>query len=230
VNIEVKTLIDISSKDPDQNPELPRNYNSNGPRVFGIDARPYNLSYGEWTARWWQWALSIPIGKNPLLDDNGTHCTEGQNGPVWFLAGTTGKTYSASRLCNIPSGKGILLPIIASEFSFAEFPSAKAEEDLFSYVSKDLDSCSLLEAVVDDFVLQKLDRYRIRSGPFDINLPFNNVWNVIPGPTKAVSDGFWIFLGPLNDGEHTLRIQGIEPNFQTKVTYRLIIKPQSSFS
>lgn len=27
--------------------------------VFSANSKPYNLTYGEWTARWWQWAYSI---------------------------------------------------------------------------------------------------------------------------------------------------------------------------
>jgi hypothetical protein len=49
--------------------------------VFSTDSKPYNLTYGEWTARWWQWAYSIPKNINPSYDDTGKHCSEGQSGP-----------------------------------------------------------------------------------------------------------------------------------------------------
>ena len=116
------------------------------PRVFSTDSTPYNVSYGEWTARWWQWAMSIPIDKNPLVDTTGEFCAEGQHGPVWFLAGTSGKTHLAERKCIIPSKESILFPIIVSQFSYSEVPDIKTEEELIYHAAKDIDRWSILEA------------------------------------------------------------------------------------
>jgi hypothetical protein len=30
--------------------------NTNETQVFATDSKPYGLTYGEWTAKWWQWA------------------------------------------------------------------------------------------------------------------------------------------------------------------------------
>ncbi len=72
------------------------------PSVIPINSKPHGLSYGEWSARWWDWALSIPPTMNPLLDPSGAFCTQGQSGRVWFLAETFGG--SAIRTC-APSGE-----------------------------------------------------------------------------------------------------------------------------
>jgi hypothetical protein len=37
--------------------------------VYDLDSRPFNTSYADWTAKWWQWAYSIPWDKNPSYDD-----------------------------------------------------------------------------------------------------------------------------------------------------------------
>ena len=37
------------------------------------------------TARWWQWAFSIPTAQNPLVDQSGGNCMVGQRGSIWFL-------------------------------------------------------------------------------------------------------------------------------------------------
>ena len=111
-----------------------------------------------------------------------------------FWLGQHVRSIQLNCLCTIPSGKSILFPIIASEFSFAELPFLKTEEELISYAASDMDRCSHLEGAVDEVKLQNLDQFRIRYGPFDLTLPHNNVWNVIPGSTRSVSDGFWIFL------------------------------------
>ena len=39
--------------------------------VFSADSKPYNLTYGEWTARWWQWGYAIPKNINPAYDNTG---------------------------------------------------------------------------------------------------------------------------------------------------------------
>lgn len=191
--------------------------------MYPVNSSPYNIPYNEWTARWWRWVFSIPIEKNPLVDQVGVNCAESQTGPVWFLAGTSGETHSAIRRCSIPSGKSILFPIIASLFSFAEVPSIKTDEDLISCTAKDMDEYSLLEASIDGQRLKNLDQYRVQFGPFDINIASNNIWNVHPGFTRAVSDGFWIFLEPMNVGYHKINFHGREPNFYTDVTYYITI-------
>jgi hypothetical protein len=198
-----------------------------GPKIFSINSKPYGFPYYEWTAKWWQWALSIPIDRNPLIDSTGEYCAEGQNGPVWFLAGTTDKTHSAERRCIIPSGKAILFPIIVSQFSYSEVPFIKNDEELISHTAKDIVRWSLLEATIDGLKLSDLQKYRIQFGPFDLSLPENNIWNIRAGPTKAVSDGFWIFLKPLKDGEHTINFHGIEPHFETEVRYQITVKRQA---
>ena len=57
------------------------------PKVLPLDSSPYGNTYGEWSAQWWQWLMSIPKATNPNFDTTGAHCAEGQAGPVWFLAG-----------------------------------------------------------------------------------------------------------------------------------------------
>src|ERR1700736_2743901 len=69
------------------------------PSVFAPGSKPYGLSYGGWSARWWQWLLPIPPALNPNLDTTGVNCAQGQAGPVWFLAGTFGG--SATRTCTV---------------------------------------------------------------------------------------------------------------------------------
>ncbi len=34
--------------------------NSN-PGVLPVNSKPYGMTYGEWSAKWWQWAYSIPL-------------------------------------------------------------------------------------------------------------------------------------------------------------------------
>src|SRR5690242_14852401 len=79
------------------------------PQVFPLDDSPYGNTYGEWSARWWQWLTAIPAATNPNFDTTGANCAVGQVGPVWFLAGTfSSAPPKITRSCTIPHGKALL--------------------------------------------------------------------------------------------------------------------------
>src|SRR5689334_15805444 len=56
-----------------------------GPGVLPVKSSPYGMTYGQWSARWWQWAFSLPIDRSPLFGT--ADCSAGQSGLVWFLPG-----------------------------------------------------------------------------------------------------------------------------------------------
>lgn len=199
--------------------------------VFTTDSKPYGVSYGEWTARWWQWALSIPKDVNPVGDETGKYCGQGQEGPVWFLAGTFGG--EMERACTIPAGKAILFSPINVECSYAEFPDLKTESDLRACAKSGQDLATEFEVSIDGVNLQNLQNYRIQSPLFDLTLPQDNVFGLSPSTTKAVSDGVWVFLKPLTPGDYEVHSKGVSvdftttgtvPSFVSDVTYHLTIK------
>ncbi len=53
-------------------------------------AKVEGISQPELTNRWWQWAGSFEYADSPVSDATGERCGAGQEGPVWFLAGTYG--------------------------------------------------------------------------------------------------------------------------------------------
>lgn len=67
----------------------------------------------------------MPQPLNPATDPTGKNCAQNQNGPFWFLAGTTGG--SAECTCTIPAGKAILFPVVGSECDYAAYPNVKSE-------------------------------------------------------------------------------------------------------
>jgi hypothetical protein len=198
-----------------------RNKITNQPEVFKTNSKPYGQSYVKWTEKWWRWAFSIPKYQNPITDKTGEYCGKGQDGPVWYLAGTTENTFHAKRSCVIPRRKSILFPIIISQFSRSEKPTM-TDRELVRYTAKDIDQASFLEVIVDDLQLTDLSKFRVQSF-FNLDLVEGNIWDIQPGPTMAASDGFWVFLKPLSKGKHTINFQGVEPNFKTRVTYNITI-------
>jgi hypothetical protein len=201
---------------------------SSNPAIFPPGSSPYNLTYGEWTAKWWQWAHSIPTANNPQLDQTGKDCAQAQNqtGPVWFLAGTGGG--SAERTCTIPAGKAILIPIVNVVYVR---DAGETKEEMLAAAKEYIDKVTTLEASVDGTPLQNLSNYRIQSPFFNDTLPKDNLAGDPEGTYLEVADGYWVFLEPLPPGQHEIRLHGaiIEqptsptPSFETSVTYHLTI-------
>ncbi|MDQ3838873.1 MAG: hypothetical protein M3297_06350 [Thermoproteota archaeon] len=178
--------------------------------VFSPDSDPYGISYAEWTAKWWQWVLSIPIEINPAKDNTGGNCGINQSGPVWFLAGTVGGV--VKRNCSIPEGKAILLPILNHGGTLADRRERemhiKGETELLEFAGSEMDVISNLEVSVDGIKLNNLCIYRIRSPVFDVVLPRNNLFEGTPGPTRGAADGYWLFLKPPSRGKHNIKSFG----------------------
>jgi hypothetical protein len=183
------------------------NGRSNEVEIFTTDATPYGLTYDEWTARWWQWAYSVPMDVHPAYDDSGKYCAEGQSGPVWFLTGAY--EHPVERYCDIPAGKAILFPILNSECSYVEFPGLNTEEELRQCAKLMQDSVVHLEASIDGVPISGLEHYRVQSTLFNLTLGQNNILELPANTnTQAISDGNWVFLKPLSPGEHVIYFKG----------------------
>ena len=175
---------------------------------------PFNVEFQIWTAWWWRWLHSFPRDSNPALDPTGDLCRTLQSeSEVWFLAGTMGGF--VKRKCRIPCGKALFFPIITSAFSFLVDPHLKSEDELIRSTVEDIDRVKKLSLWIDDFKFQNFADFRIRSEPFD---------DIINGqPTRAVSDGYWIFLRPLSAGKHLIHFIGENVDFSNEVIYCIII-------
>ena len=56
-----------------------------GAPVLAPDESVSGASLAEWSARHWQWTVSLPIPVNPGHDVTGATCGYGQSGPVFFI-------------------------------------------------------------------------------------------------------------------------------------------------
>lgn len=195
------------------------------PGILPPDSSPYGASYGEWSAAWWRWAISMPTASHPLFDNAG--CDAGQSGPVWFLGGTfTGAT--VTRQCTVAAGMALFFPIVTAECSTVEpdpfHGNNEAELRACAQGWMDLVNVAELAATIDGVPVQNPGDYRVQSPLFDFSAPDDNVL-FVPGPVsgQSVSDGFWLFLAPLSAGHHTIHIEF--PMFLQNVTYELTVLP-----
>jgi hypothetical protein len=214
------------------------------PGVLPPHSHAFGKTYGEWSAAWWQWALSIPANQHPLSDT--ADCSAGQSGKVFFLGGTftavpgSGPNEivgSAERDCTIPTGKAIFFPILNGECSTIE-GNGTTEAELRDCAEFLADHVQDMVVTIDGVPLQNLDRYRVQSPLFEFGpLPNPNLFGLTPGATSpAVADGFYLLLAPLSVGHHTIHFSGeavftlaedgFDLTFILDITYNLTVAPR----
>jgi hypothetical protein len=201
-----------------------------------IEVQSYGSSYGEWSARWWQWIFAIPKDVNPNLDNDGSNANQGQVDDVWFLAGAFGGTYV--RAITIPAKKPIFFPIINS--SNMKPWGYETLLDLRKTIADFIDSVNYLKVTIkqgnnpEQIIIEgnpqvddNLRKYRVRSPSFTVMPPSRPVLPPgvfkVPGNTDAlVSDGYWLLLKPLTKDSYVLHFQGkTSGGFGVDVTYNI---------
>jgi hypothetical protein len=195
----------------------------NGLELYAPNSRPFGRTYAEWTARWWQWVLSIAKTENPLVDENGKNCANNQSGPVWFLAGTL--KGPAERSCIIPADKAILFPVINVEASVAE-GDGTTDEELAARAKFEMDQITDMRAMISGTNVNEVKQYRIQSPSFNVTLPTDNVLGLPAQTTKMISEGYWLFLKPLEPGKYDLNSFGscLAGRIKIGVSYHLSVK------
>jgi hypothetical protein len=200
------------------------------PGVFSIDSKPYGISYSEWTAKWWQWIISIPEKDNPNLDFTGEKCSLNQNDSnVMFLAPTFGG--SATRECTMPQGKAIFFPVLTGECDYLTEPTIKTEPELLK-CAMSVNEGGVVRVTVDGVELKNLEKYRVQSPLFDLTMPLGTAFEGPVGKTKGIADGYYIFLEPLSPGKHTIQFSGSvvdnpttgTTSYATAVTYNINVR------
>ncbi|MGA7367951.1 MAG: hypothetical protein WBX01_02395 [Nitrososphaeraceae archaeon] len=182
--------------------------------IFEQDSHPYNLTYADWTAKWWQWAYFVPADKDPSYDDTGKYCSENQKAPVWFLTLSFG--HPATRSCYIPQNTALLVTLLNSECSYAEYANLTNEFELRDCAKEQQDHVVSPMASINGIKIPNLENYRIQSSLFNFTLPANNILDLPAQTTQAVSDGNWLFLKPLPPGNYDLKLKGnIAPSNNT---------------
>ena len=191
------------------------NGSQGNPGISPPNAKPHGLSYGEWSARWWQWAFSIPKSVNPLVYDDAP-CGVMQTGNVWFLAGKGfGASGAGIRNCTIPSGTSLFFPVINSVWDDTEVdPGTGAlswdtftPNQLRDMLKANLDTTVVsFSCFIDGKQVRGLDSilttpYRVQSPVFSYTLPSTlvprdnllgvdfSLWTAPPPPLPSTPTG-----------------------------------------
>ena len=201
--------------------------NAGNPGILPPHSHAFGHTYGEWSAKWWQWALSLPAAGHPLID--GTDCSIGQTGKVWFLGGSFASN-TAVRTCTVPAGTALFFPILNT--IFAETGS-DTDEIALAAVHGNIDQVlSAALKVVGKAARNLIACYRTDSPFFDVSLPPTGG---LFGPDfdgavlRSVADGIYVMLAPLSVGQHTIHFTGAssaDGGFTLDVTYHITVAPR----
>jgi hypothetical protein len=212
-------------------------------KIFSPEDEPYKISYGEHAKNFWKWFVSVPKTQHPESDLTGERSANGQenlDSSVFYLS--VGKNGTQiERTCNIPNGKGILIPVsvvVVSDKEVPEIPNPTIE-DLSKKAKKDQDSVTDMYLRIDgvEYQMEDLSRYRIHTDKFEVNFPKDPIWDVSEGHAMAVADGTYIVSKPLTEGKYTIHWKSsltcieregepkcIDNNLTQDIKYTIIIK------
>jgi hypothetical protein len=178
-----------------------------------------SISQGAWSAKWWQWAASFLHEESPVADLTGQYCGNGQEGPVWFLAGTY-ESRLVTRHCTVPRDKYLFFPLINYVVAPPEGGSVGCKETALTAKGQ-TDDPLMLVAEIDGTKVPGLRQYR-QASPRCFNLASRARSDVSIGATAA--NGYYLMLYPLAPGVHTLRFGGRLSALTQAVSYELTVE------
>jgi len=123
--------------------------------------------------------------------------------------------------CYVPYGSFLVLNAGAFECSQAEGNGSTAEE-LTRCVDAGFQLLSYVEVALEGRITSDLNEYVVTSR-FDV-LPANNLSG--PNATPTMNKGYFMVLGPLSRGTHTLRAYDEfgSVGFQAGITYTIVVR------
>lgn len=171
----------------------------------------------DWSRMWWQWAGSFAQHESPVSDKKGSRCHLGQDGEVWFLAGTYG-TARTIRTCTVPAGKHLFFPLINYVMTRGTGFSLSCEMAI-SGAKRMTDDVSSLVLEVDGKLFKNLEVHRQATRQcFDLAELAGG------GLSPSAANGYYVMLRPLSRGTHTLNFGGRMSDLSQAITYTLIVE------
>lgn len=189
--------------------------------VYSKNEKPFNISYDDWAARFWnKWIGKNTADATPKTD--GCLLVNDKSEPMVMLMETADVNSPPTQACQITSHQGIIVPLWIGWCDTGATPGSDAS---LTKCAKEQNLGNILSDVkVDGVPVAKLDvqqteqsgslNYKIRSlsnvtefasKGFPLVIPADtHKPNQVTGKWRAVSQGWWVFLKPLPPGQHTI--------------------------
>jgi hypothetical protein len=179
---------------------------------------PFGISHEDWLAKYWNWDLSIPLDPETNtfagLKDNGCMVHK-DNSMVMLVDTAVGGVWN--QRCTISQNEGILIPLWTGECDQGSKGYESASSKQLSDCARGFDLGKVKGQVkVDNNLVATLDALdyttnvmnnvsEVYTKQFNATLP-----NDTHSPTErfgtfpAAAHGWFVFLKPLNPGDHTV--------------------------
>ena len=206
------------------------------PRIFSLESRPFDQSYGEWHAQWWQKVVATPPDRNPFISSSETfpadQCALEQSGKVWFILASQSGTFTLP--CPIPAGTAIAVPVFTTVAWFTpeiDEPLGFFLEDVIPLATSQAASFTDLFLTLDGKEVENVGRFRSFHGLFPLTFPEGNLAGYPAGDWPAAVDGVVVLLKPLPVGTHTVHMGGtftgsdFVPGFSLDTTLHFEVVP-----
>jgi len=181
-----------------------------GVEVGGVTVLPPDESYGgatrgEWDARSWQWAVSMPEEINPGFDTTGERCGYGQHGPVFMLPGAY-TPESFTRTCVVAEGTALFVSIAGAGCSTVEPPPffGRTEQELRECAIANTDAITAYSLTINGEPVEGLEAYRTTSPLFTMTFGEDNFFGVPAGVAESVSNSYSVIIAPPPPGEYEI--------------------------
>ena len=166
---------------------------------------------------WLAWATRRTIV--PATESGAVDCAAGQEGPVWFLAGSGIEAGPIARRCAVLPGTRLFFPVVSAFCAELKTP-ARAEPPTLSACAAsfiDLFPPPALTATVNG---DPAPIVRAQSPLLPISLEPDNPFAAPAGDYLQTADGYWVLLDPLPAGSHTIHVTAAP---EIDVTYELTV-------
>ena len=197
----------------------------------------------QYIIRFWQGLCPISKNQSPAWDNDGSKDVPFNNihindEALFMLCFPRFPQAAVTRNCEIPSSKGLFIPVMSVEVSQCEKPGA-TENQLRVIANKDQASIapSSLRLELDSVPLANLSSYRFNASQidiFDVTFPTPEAEAIFPISStscRAAAAGHYIWTESLSPGEHTIHWEGnlhcsppgecIDTDYMENITYNV---------
>jgi hypothetical protein len=199
---------------------------ASGVNFYSRDESPFGISNGGWVAKYWNWDYSLPLDPqtNVIVGLNENGCLIHKENSMVMLADTAfGGVWNQN--CTISRNEGILIPIWIGECNAGEKDCLNQPFEQLSKAARGFDLGKVKGLVkVDNIPVATLDAVDYKTNimnnvtevytkQFNATIPNDShVLNEEFGTFPAAAHGWFVFLKPLQPGNHTVYYQNsVEP-------------------
>lgn len=178
------------------------------------------VSRAEWTARAWQWWLSLPTDVNPSMTNQG--CGYGQAGPVYFLPIGADNIH-----CVVAEGTAIYVTAEYAWCSTIEPAPAfgRNEEELQACTRELVDNAGMTSHVtINGHDVGDTGQYRLATAAFPITLSEGNLNLAQPGVALAVAETSNFIIAPPPPGDYEIVVSISSPDGSAVFTYTISVE------